>query len=138
MYEREKRQQISFHISVFGICWWQNSAFVLNKTEVEHLSELKCILGTQKITDIIPENGICWHDYAKCANPTNSKQKYENIWELFPRLGWVFWNQNLYVNLVSNLFHEKLIIIFKKTCFPLVNIWYLLKLVTSKVLEFLS
>ena len=86
MYEREKRQQISFHISVFGICWWQNSAFVLNKTEVEHLSELKCILGTQKITDIIPENGICGHDYAKCANPTNSKN-YENIWEMFPRWG---------------------------------------------------
>ena len=31
--------------------------------------------------------------------------------------GWVFLNQNLYVNLVSNLFHEKLIIIFKKYMF---------------------
>ena len=48
-------KKISFKICAFGICWWPNSAYLLNKNEVEHLSELKCILGMQKITDFIPE-----------------------------------------------------------------------------------
>ena len=62
---KKKGKTKSFNICAFGMGWWPNSAFVLNKNEVEHLSELKCILGTQKITDIIPESGLQWHDYAK-------------------------------------------------------------------------
>ena len=57
---------MSFNICAFGICSWANSALVLNKNEVEHLLELKGILGKQKITkDIIPESGLFRHDYAK-------------------------------------------------------------------------
>ena len=39
---------MSFNICAFGICSWANSALVLNKNEVEHLLELKGILGKKK------------------------------------------------------------------------------------------
>ena len=55
---KKKGKTKSFNICAFGMGWWPNSAFVLNKNEVEHLPQLKCILGTQKITDFIPENGL--------------------------------------------------------------------------------
>ena len=49
------------------MCIWNMlvAKLVFNKNEVEHLSQLKCKPGTPKIADIIPENGLFWHDYAK-------------------------------------------------------------------------
>ena len=57
--KKKKGKTKSFNICAFGMGWWPNSAFVLNKNEVEHLPQLKCILGTQKSQTLFQKMDYC-------------------------------------------------------------------------------